>query len=390
MTTDHSTVESSLPPLPLPPALRERQLSGSPTTLSYHLIEAGTEGSPLLILLHGFPELAYSWRKLIPLLAEAGYYVVAYDQRGFGRTTNWDTRPFHQADLNTFTQTTLRNDVVALVERLGYQRVDCVIGHDFGCVPAHLCALSRPDMFKKAVIMGHPFFGIATPEEKANPSPFDPPPGLQEDLTKLPQPKKHYKHYYSTAEASPEMSPPSGMKDFLRGYFHLKSGDPLNNDLQPIKSMTAQELSKLPPYYLMPLHLGMRDTIAQSMTEEETANMHQKQPCWLSESDLQVYADEWARTGFQGGLNWYRVATNAELMQKDLRGLEGKKIEIPCLYMVGTKDWILHQNVDTVERMRKACTRFEGPVMVEGAGHWVQQEQPERVAKEVVRFSKGA
>ncbi|KAI4203764.1 MAG: hypothetical protein LQ350_001590 [Teloschistes chrysophthalmus] len=385
-----SSPVSSLPPLPLPAGLRERQLPGNPSTLSYHLIEAGTQDFPLLILLHGFPELAYSWRKLMPLLAEAGYYVVAYDQRGFGRTTNWDTRPFHKVDLNTFTQTTLRNDVITLMERLGYHQVECVMGHDFGCVPAHLCALSRPDMFKKTVIMGHPFFGIPTAEEKSRPSPFDPPSNLKEDLAKLPQPKKHYRHYYSTASASAEMSPPSGMKEFLGGYFHLKSADPLHNDLQPITAMTAEELNKLPSYYLMPLHLGMRDTIAQSMTSEEKSNMHLHQPRWLPPSDVQVYADEWSRTGFQGGLNWYRVATDAELMRKDLQGLEGKRIEIPCLYVVGVKDWILHQNVDTVARMRRACQRFEGPVMVEGAGHWVQQERPEKVAEEVLRFLRGA
>lgn len=285
-TSMADTIESPFPPLPLPPGLQERQLRSTDSTLSYHLIEAGSKGSPLIILLHGFPELAYSWRKIMPALAEAGYYVVTFDQRGYGRTTNWDTRPYHEVDLKTFAQTNLCRDVVILANRVGYHEVECIIGHDFGCVPASLCALSRPDMFRKVILLGHPLFGISTPEEKAESSANNSQPNLQEELARLPQPKKHYRQYYSTPSASAEMSPPSGLKDFLRGYFHLKSADAYN-DPQPIASTTAQELDKLPHYYIMPLHLGMRDTIAQAMTLEEQSNMRQKSQRWLPDSDLQ-------------------------------------------------------------------------------------------------------
>ncbi|KAL8696243.1 MAG: hypothetical protein Q9224_002897 [Gallowayella concinna] len=382
-----------LPPLPLSSGLHARQLDCNDTTLSYHIIEAGNKGSPLLILLHGFPELAYSWRKIMPSLAAAGYYVVAFDQRGYGRTRGWDARPFHQVDLKTFAQTNLVRDVIVLANALGYQTVNAIIGHDFGCVPASLCALARPDMFLSVILLGHPFFGIPTfafdtnPQEVEVATRKDPQPDIHEELAKLPQPKKHYRWYYSTAPASDDMSSPTGLKDFLRGYFHLKSADARNNP-QPITATTAQELDKLPHYYIMPLHLGMRDTIAQSMTSEEQTNMLQRSQRWLPDSDLQVYVDEFARTAFQGGLNWYRVSTDPAL-QRDLDIFAGKKIEVPCLFMVGTKDWLLHQTPDTVARMKKACKHFHGPIMVEGAGHWVQQEQPERVAEEILRFLKG-
>jgi len=110
--------------LPLPPGLRESQITSSASDLSYHVIEAGDKGSPLLLLLHGFPELAYSWRKIMPSLAKAGYYVVAFDQRGYGRTTGWNDRSFEKVDLGTFSHTNLVRDMLVLVARLGHHQVE--------------------------------------------------------------------------------------------------------------------------------------------------------------------------------------------------------------------------------------------------------------------------
>ncbi|KAL8924008.1 MAG: hypothetical protein Q9208_004292 [Pyrenodesmia sp. 3 TL-2023] len=372
------------------PSIHESQLTSSASELSYHVLDAGNKGSPLLILLHGFPELAYSWRKIMPSLARAGYYVVAFDQRGYGQTTGWDTRPFHEVDINTFALTNLVRDVVVLVNRLGYHTAECVVGHDFGCVPASWCALIRPDMFRRVVLMGHPFLGTPAlpfdtgPEEEAAASKQEPKPDLHAELAQLPRPKKHYRWYYSNPDAAAEMSHGPGLKDFLRGYFHLKSADAYN-DPQPMAALTAQELDKLPPYYMMPLHLGMRETIAEAMTPDERSNVDRKCQRWLPDADLQVYVDEFARTGFQGGLNWYRVSTDAAL-QQDLDIYAAKKLEVPCLYMVGTKDWLLHQTPNPLERMKKACTKLHGPVMVEAAGHWVQQEQPRKVIEQVLQF----
>jgi pimeloyl-ACP methyl ester carboxylesterase len=134
------------PPLPLPPNIAESYLPSH--DLTYHLLSAGERPKPLVLCLHGFPELAFSWRKIMPGIAEDGYYVVAYDQRGYGRTTGWDTREYASVDLNTFTFTRLVRDVVILVNALGYKEVACVIGHDFGAVVASMCALMRPDLFK--------------------------------------------------------------------------------------------------------------------------------------------------------------------------------------------------------------------------------------------------
>ncbi|KAK3167335.1 hypothetical protein OEA41_010462 [Lepraria neglecta] len=375
-----------MPLTPLPPGLRESQITSSASDLSYHIIEAGHKGSPLVLLLHGFPELAYSWRKVMPSLAKAGYYVVAFDQRGYGRTTGWDTRNFEEVDLQTFVQTNLVRDMIVLINRLGYHQVECVVGHDFGCVPAALSALIRPDIFRNVVLLGHPFqgspklpFGFSPDEEEQLTKP-----GMIEELGQLNPPRKHYRWYYSTAEANKEMAPREGLHEFLRGYFHLKSGDAENNP-HPLESMTATELAKLPHYYVMPLELGMRDTVAQDMTAEEQVNVRKKSQRWLPDSDLEVYVNEFGRTGFQGGLNWYRIMTDPKL-RKDLDIFAGKKIEVPLLCVSGTKDWLIYQTPGAVNNMKEACIDFRGITWVEGAGHWPQQERPEQVIEEVLKL----
>ena len=375
----------TLQPLPLPAGLQERQVTSSASDLSYHIIESGSKGNPLIILLHGFPELAYSWRKVMPALA-TGFYVVAFDQRGYGRTTGWDASSFECVDLRTFTQTNLVRDVIVLVQRLGYHRVECIVGHDFGCVPASLAALSRPDIFRQIILLGHPFLGSPrlpfdiAPEKEESLAALD----INEELRQLDPPRKHYRWYYSTAEANTEMASKKGLFEFLRGYFHLKSAD-AHNDPRPIKELTAKELAILPHYYVMPLELGMRGTIAQDMSGEETKKMREKSPRWFPDAELDIYASEFARTGFQGGLNWYRVMTNPNL-QRDVDLFAGKKIEVPLLYITGTKDWLIYQHPGSIDKMRGACTDFRGVRWIEDAGHWVQQEQPEKVAEQILEF----
>jgi hypothetical protein len=141
---------SKLEPLPLPQGIREAYIPSD--DLTYHVLEAGFDSPhprPLLLLIHGFPEMAYSWRKVMVPLADAGYHVVAYDQRGYGRTTGWDTRPFTEGNLTSFSFTILVRDAMVLINALGYRDVAAVIGHDFGAVTAAMCALIRPDVFKR-------------------------------------------------------------------------------------------------------------------------------------------------------------------------------------------------------------------------------------------------
>src|SRR5438067_9723764 len=140
----------------LPDGVRARFVDGV-NGLSMHILEAGyeTAGRPLVLLLHGFPELAYSWRKVMLPLANAGYHVVAPDQRGYGRTTGWDDA--YDADPDAFRILNMVRDAEALVFALGYRSVAMIVGHDAGAPVASWAALIRPDMFRSIVIMSSPF-----------------------------------------------------------------------------------------------------------------------------------------------------------------------------------------------------------------------------------------
>src|ERR1700712_1128529 len=149
---------TTLPDIPLPAAIRSRYVDGI-NGLRMHVLEAGfeTSGRPCVLLLHGFPELAFSWRKVMPTLAAAGYHVIAPDQRGYGRTTGWSAD--YDGDLNPFRLTNLVRDALGLVSAFGYKHVNAVFGHDFGSYVAAWCALMRPDVFRAVVTMSAPFGG---------------------------------------------------------------------------------------------------------------------------------------------------------------------------------------------------------------------------------------
>src|SRR5262245_19402892 len=149
---------AALPDIPLPPTIRSRYVDGI-NGLPMHVLEAGSEtkGRPLLLLLHGFPELAFSWGKEMRALAAAVYHVIAPDQRRYCRTTGWD--PDYDGDLASFRLPNLVRDALGLVHAFGYRSVDAVIGHDFGSSVAAWCALIRPDVFRSVVMMSAPFGG---------------------------------------------------------------------------------------------------------------------------------------------------------------------------------------------------------------------------------------
>ena len=385
------TTGRSLPPLPLPPAISENYVYCPNTRLTVHILEAGytpERNRPLILLCHGFPELAFSWRKIMPSLADAGFYVVAFDQRGYGRTTGWDESTFTKTDLSQFTMTNLVRDVVVLVHALGYRQVECIVGHDFGAVTSSACALMRPDLFKSVVMMSHPFQEHpALPFNLVHGEAHQPPPrvDMQKELAKLPEPRKHYKWYNSTAVAALQWNAPlQGLQAFLRGYIHVKSADWEHNKPHPLQGWTASELAKMPYYYIMPHYKSMPETIAAMMeTEDET-----KTKRWLSDEDLNVYVQEWTRTGFQGGLNWYRTSTDPS-KKADLDLFAGKKIECPATFISGSKDWGNYQEPGAMEHLPTSCTQFRGTKFIEGAGHWPQQEQPERVVEEILSFVGG-
>src|SRR5262249_46667690 len=168
---------------------------------------------------HGFPELAYSWRKIMLPLAAAGFHVIAPDQRGYGRTTGWDGT--YDGDLQAFRMLNLVRDTLGLVAALGYRSVAGLVRPDFGSPVAAWCALIRPDVFRSVVLMSAPFAGppmfpFHTAQEEASGVPrVAAMADIHAALAALPRPRKHYQWYYATREADANMRQcPQGLHAF--------------------------------------------------------------------------------------------------------------------------------------------------------------------------------
>jgi len=355
--------------------------------LKVHILEAGHDkpGRPCLLLLHGFPEIAYSWRKIMVPLAEAGFHVVAPDQRGYGRTTGWSAN--YDDDLSPFRILNAVRDALGLVAALGYRETAAVVGHDFGASVAAWCALVRPDIFHSLALMSAPFAGppdlpFATDGKVPEPPPS---PTIHEALAALPRPRKHYQWWYSTRPANAAMwHCKQGVHDFLRAYFHHKSADWKANQPHELAGWTATELAKMPTYYVMDLADDMAAGVAKEMpSPAEIAACR-----WLPDRELAVYAGEYQRNGFQGGLNWYRSRTSGAF-ESELQLFSGRTIDVPSIFISGKSDWGVYQRPGAVQRMKgTACTGMTGVHLLDGAGHWVQQEQAAKVTELLLEFLK--
>ncbi|MEW6323743.1 MAG: alpha/beta hydrolase, partial [Acidobacteriota bacterium] len=373
----------------LPPGIRSRFVENI-NGIRMHVLEAG-HGSPrrpAVLLVHGFPELGYSWRKVMRPIADAGFHVIAPDLRGYGRTSGTDVG--FDDDLAPYRTLNQVRDLVGLVWAFGHRTTAAIVGHDFGSPLAAWCSIVRPDVFRATVLMSAPFAGTpALPFDTADrpAAPPPPPDPIYDELARLNPPRKHYQRYFSTREANQDMwRAPQGVHAFLRAYYHMKSADWAANTPFPLAARTAAEWAKLPRYYVMDLDKTMAETVAPEMpTPEEIAACR-----WLPDDELRVYSEEFGRTGFQGGLQSYRVGSSGRFAA-ETQTFAGRTIDQPSLFISGKSDWGVYQNPGAVERMQQtACTRMMGVHLVEGAGHWVQQERPDEVARLVLDFIRRA
>jgi pimeloyl-ACP methyl ester carboxylesterase len=385
----------SLPPYgngTLAAGIRSRLVDGV-NGMTVHVLEAGFEedrGRPAVLLLHGFPELAFSWRKVMLPLAAAGYHVIAPDMRGYGRTTGWDDSI--DADPDPFRILNMVRDVVGLIYALGYRSVAMAVGHDAGSPVAAWSSLIRPDVFRSVVLMSSPFPGPPSlPFDTANGA--APPKGAPTDdeidaeLAKLARPRKYYQNHQRKPGANEDMlHAPQGLHAFFRAYYHYKSADWKDNKPFRLKARTAEELAKMPTYYVMDKDKGMAATVAPFMpSAAEIAACR-----WLTDDEVGVYATEYARTGFQGALQGYRVRRgNDRKSVAEMHTFSGRTIDAPSMFIAGLSDWGTYQTPGAEEAMRtRVCTKFHGTHLVDGAGHWAQQEQPEQVSKLLIDFVK--
>lgn len=299
------------------------------------VIEAGDRGAPVVLLAHGFPELAYSWRHQIPVLAEAGYHVLAPDQRGYGGSSCPDA-------IEAYNIHELTADMVGLLDDVGAERAIWV-GHDWGAIVSWNAPLLHPDRVAGVAALSVP----VVPRPRTAPTK-----ALRDRFGE----NFFYILYFQepgVADAELNGDPARTMRRMMGG---LQLGD------------QAAGLRMIAP--------GPEGFIDRLPEPDEL-------PAWISQAELDHYISEFTRTGFTGGLHWYR---NFDRNWETTPELDGATISVPCLFLGGTADPVL-----TFTRRDRAGQVITGPyreVMLDGAGHWLQQERPDEVNAHLLEFLK--
>ena len=331
-----------------------------------------------ILLLHGFPELGYSFRYLIDTLSSSGYYCIAPDQRGYGNTK---FKNYKEKRLKQFSVLNLAKDMYLLLKKIKVDKID-IIGHDFGAYVACYFSLLYPKAVKSIIIMSMPFSGPPSNRGKEKINFKD----LNIGLKKLNPKRKHYQSYFCSPNASRNMlNCNQGVYDFLRGYYYFKSHNYKNNKPFRLKNSSPKELSKLPEYYIMKRSLGMAQTIKSYMPSNKKLLLQTK--AWMTDKDLSYYAKQFEKGGFKEPLKWYRMM----LSSKEKENIKKLKLQnylsIPGLFISGESDWGMYQKPGELEKMQKSFfKKFYGVKIVKNAGHWVQQENPQNTSNYILNF----
>jgi pimeloyl-ACP methyl ester carboxylesterase len=303
-----------------------------------HLAEAGS-GAPV-VLCHGFPESWYSWRHQLQALAKEGFRAIAPDMRGYGQTDKPEA-------IDQYTLFHLTGDVIGLLDALNIEKA-AIIGHDWGAPVASHCALFRPDRFASLATLSVPPF---RPRSPARPTSLMP---------KTENAQFYQLYFQKPGEAEAEFE--ANVERTLRLMLFYSSGDaPTAGNSGPVGMVPIGRpwLADIPP--------------------------PQTLPAWLSEADIKFYTVEFARSGFRGGLNWYRnIDRNWEL----LAPWKDAKLQVPTLYIVGDRDLVFRfPGMDTlIPKLKNFVPKLERTVLLEGCGHWTQQERVDQVSREIIRF----
>ena len=375
----------------LPAAVKSR-LVRNVNGLTVNMLEAGEQGRPLVVLLHGFPNLGYSWRKVMPAIADAGYYVVAPDCRGFGRTVGWDRS--WNADPTPFLTLNMVRDQIALVYALGYRRAELIVGHDQGQLIATYAAIVRPDMFLRLTTVASaagapPSFPFGGAERKPAYTAAD----LDAEFAKLDPPRRDYQDYWASTQADDDMKHmPLSMSDFFRAFYYMKGAEfPGNQNLTPLRPMptakeAAAENARMPEYYVMRRDRGMPATMVAYMPSKEyIANC-----AWFTQAECDVYGQEYDASGWTGALHNYRhrrTAFAANIAEQ--LTFSGRTIDVPAQFIAGKQDWGANRIAGGAEAAgASGYTRFRGVQLVDHAGHWPQEEQPAVVSQQLIGFLK--
>ena len=306
-----------------------------------HIAEKGS--GPLILLCHGFPESWYSWRHQMHALADAGYHVVAPDMRGYGQTDAPEA-------IDQYSMMHLVGDMVGVLDALGEQTA-VIAGHDWGAPVAWHAALLRPDRFPAVIGLSVPF----RPRGKARPTSVMP---RTDDAV-------FYQLYFQqpgVAEADLE----EDVRVSVRGVLLRIAGEAAG--------------AAGGGFSMVPVSGGMRERTRQAAQADL--------PGWLTQADIDFYAGEFARTGFRGGLNWYR---NIDRNWEMLAPFAGAKVTVPALYVAGDRDLVLAfpGATELVAGLKAFVPNLRETVILPGCGHWTQQERPEAVNAAMIGFLRG-
>jgi pimeloyl-ACP methyl ester carboxylesterase len=307
--------------------------------VAHQIAEAGT--GPLVLLCHGFPEFWYSWRHQIEALAEAGYHAVAPDMRGYGRTGK-------PQDIDQYTLFDLVGDVIGLVNSLGYKEAT-IVGHDWGATVAWNAALLRPDVFRAIAALSVPFR----------------PRGAVPPTSVMPQTDKaiFYQLYFQepgSAEHEYGRDIRTALVDTMIGF----SGDGQPGNM----FYDAGMVPKTGPLF--------------------PASAPSKLPAWLTQDYIDLAVENFTRNGFSGALNWYR---NIDRNWKLLAPWAGAKIVVPAAYIVGDRDLLYRfpGMPEFISSLKQHVPELRETLILQGCGHWTQQERPDEISAALLRFLKG-
>lgn len=301
--------------------------------------EQGT--GPTVLMCHGWPESWYSWRHQMTALAEAGFHVVAPDQRGYGQTDGPEP-------IEAYNVLQLVGDLVGLVNEMGGEPV-VIVGHDWGAPVAWHAALLRPDLFRALALLSVPY---------------------------LPR---------TPVQPTPALRAMAGDKNFYQLYFQEPGKVESELDEDPRRSIATMLYSASGD---APENERWRYLFEKNERFIESGVLPKKLPPWLSEQDLDFYAGEFKRTGFRGGINWYRnIDRNWELTPF----LEGAKISQPTIFIAGDLDPVIPMTggvQGAYAALDITVADLRRKELIPGAGHWIQQERPNEVNQMLIEFLK--
>lgn len=293
-----------------------------------HLVEQGT--GPLVLLVHGFPESWYSWRRQLPALAAAGYRAAAVDVRGYGRSSRPDR-------VDAYRMLELAEDSVAVVRALGEESA-VIVGHDWGATIAANSALVRPDVFRAVALLSVPY----TPPGGPRPSEVFARMGVDEEF--------YVSYFQEPGRAEAEIEP--DVRGWLAGFYAAFSAD----------TMPAPGA---PDPHFVGRGGRLRDRFPAG-----------RLPGWLGAAELDVYAGEFERTGLSGALHRYR---NMDRDWEDLAAFEGAALTQPSLFLGGAQDASTTWLADAIEAFPGTLPGLRASHVLDGCGHWIQQERPDEV-----------